>query len=285
MIQGTASVSSSVIKLRPIRPAVMIRLVYASPRSASPRMARTICGTRTVFSTPPASRMYMLFGTVVAIVNISACRVPLPNRYTNSMSRKNPMTRENAVPAAIRTLAEISRLVCLRSSVDGPGSLLRPGELILGVDVSDNKSLYWRRRQRSELILRPLTPCRRPGPRFTACRLGPFPSHLANSQEAAGDENDAGSNRDHPTRGAVLSNLHFDVEWASHGPPGLGHQLRGNRHDAVGLGSYLSIGRRGVLGSDLGGLGRFDSKPLGVLGVEHKFDLDRSGIGFRADAF
>jgi hypothetical protein len=41
-----------------------------------------------VFNTPPASKMYMVFGTVVAIVNISACRVPLPNRYTSNMSRK-----------------------------------------------------------------------------------------------------------------------------------------------------------------------------------------------------
>jgi hypothetical protein len=80
MIAGTASVSSTVINPSPISPAVMIRLVYASPRSRSLRIARTICGTSTVFSTPPASKMYMLFGTVVASVNISACRVPLPKR-------------------------------------------------------------------------------------------------------------------------------------------------------------------------------------------------------------
>ena len=129
----------------------MIRLVYASPRSLSLRMARTICGTKTVFNTPPASRMYMLFGTVVAMVNISACRVPLPNRYTSSMSRKKPITRERAVPEAIRTPADTSRLVCRRSSVDGPGSPLIPAGttpscapesgpdgLILGV-VSDIK--------------------------------------------------------------------------------------------------------------------------------------------------
>ena len=73
----------------------MIRLVYASPPSLSPRMARTIWGTSTVFSTPPASRMYMLFGTVLAMVNISACRVPLPNRNTSSISRKNPITRDS----------------------------------------------------------------------------------------------------------------------------------------------------------------------------------------------
>ena len=72
-------------------------------------MARTIWGTSTVFSTPPASRMYMLLGTVLAMVNISACRVPLPNRNTSSISRKNPITRDRAVPAAITALAEISR--------------------------------------------------------------------------------------------------------------------------------------------------------------------------------
>ena len=121
----------------------------------------------------------MLFGTVVAIVNISACRVPLPNRYTNSMSRKKPRTRDNAVPDAMSMLAETSRLVCLRSSVVGPVSVLIPGgtappdppglipggaarperpgpvpeELILGLDVSDIKFLGRRRAQRWQLIL------------------------------------------------------------------------------------------------------------------------------------
>ena len=32
----------------------------------------------------------MLFGTVLARVNMSACRVPLPNRTTSSMNRRNP---------------------------------------------------------------------------------------------------------------------------------------------------------------------------------------------------
>src|SRR5918992_2087855 len=78
-------------------------------------MARTIWGTSTVFRTPPASRMYMLLGTVLAMVTISACRVALPNRNTSSISRKNPITRDRAVPAAITALAEISRAV-LRDS-------------------------------------------------------------------------------------------------------------------------------------------------------------------------
>jgi len=69
------------------------------------------------------------------------------------MRRKKPRTRDNAVPAAISTLAEISRLVCLRSSVVGPGSPPIPGELILGVDVSDIKFLSRRGAQRGKLIL------------------------------------------------------------------------------------------------------------------------------------
>ena len=132
MITGTSAVSTAVIAASTTRPAVMIRFVYASPPSGSPLMARTICGTSTVFSTPPASRMYMLLGTVLAMVNISACRVPLPNRNTSSISRKKPITRDSAVPPAITALAEISLAarpdsvaprpdsVPLRSVADGP---------------------------------------------------------------------------------------------------------------------------------------------------------------------
>jgi hypothetical protein len=78
------------------------------------------------------------------------------------MSRKNPSTREVAVPAAISALAETNRLVWRRSSVFGssvpapipggttpprpPGS--GPGGLTLGVDVSDIKSLCRRGAER-----------------------------------------------------------------------------------------------------------------------------------------
>ncbi len=51
----------------------------------------------------------MLFGTVLARVNMSACRVPLPNRMTSSTNRPKPSTRETAVPAAITAPDEISR--------------------------------------------------------------------------------------------------------------------------------------------------------------------------------
>ena len=37
--------------------AVMMRFVNASPPSSSCLIARTICGTSTVFSAPPAKRM------------------------------------------------------------------------------------------------------------------------------------------------------------------------------------------------------------------------------------
>ena len=56
----------------------------------------------------------MLLGTVLAMVNMSACRVALPNRNASSISRKKPITRDSAVPPAITALAEISR-------ADGPG--------------------------------------------------------------------------------------------------------------------------------------------------------------------
>ena len=114
MITGTSAVSTAVIAASTTTPTVMIRFVYASPPSGRFRIARTICGTSTVFSTPPASRMYMLLGTVLAMVNMSACRVALPKRNTSSISRKKPITRDSAVPAAITALAEISR-------ADGPG--------------------------------------------------------------------------------------------------------------------------------------------------------------------
>jgi hypothetical protein len=45
------------------------------------------------------------------MVIMSACRVALPNRNTSSISRKNPITRDRAVPEAITALAEISRAV------------------------------------------------------------------------------------------------------------------------------------------------------------------------------
>src|SRR5918997_3167182 len=120
MITGTSAVRTAVIAARTSSPAVMIRLVYASPPSGSDLIARTICGTRTVFRTPPASRMYMLLGTVLAMVNISACRVPLPNRNTSSISRKKPINRDSAVPAAITALAEISRLDAPAARVPAP---------------------------------------------------------------------------------------------------------------------------------------------------------------------
>ena len=59
----------------------------------------------------------MLFGTVFAMVNMSACRVPLPNRNTRSISLKKPSSRDTMVPAAITALAEISREVRLTVGV------------------------------------------------------------------------------------------------------------------------------------------------------------------------
>src|SRR5215210_1037546 len=91
-------------------------------------MARTIWGTRTVFSTPPASRMYMLLGTVFAMVNMSAWRVALPNRKTSSISRPKPSTRESSVPAAIRALAEMRDAV---RPPPGAGSLVAGGSAVV----------------------------------------------------------------------------------------------------------------------------------------------------------
>src|SRR3954470_348654 len=55
--------------------------------------------------------MYMLFGTVFAMVNMSARRVLLPNRKTSSISRKNPSTRDSRGPDATTALAETSDAV------------------------------------------------------------------------------------------------------------------------------------------------------------------------------
>ena len=51
----------------------------------------------------------MLFGSWLAMLNMSACRVPLPNRKASSISRKKPITRDSAVPAAMTAPAETSR--------------------------------------------------------------------------------------------------------------------------------------------------------------------------------
>jgi hypothetical protein len=76
--------------------------------------------------------MYMLLGTVLAKVNMSACRVPLPNRSTSSINRPKPSTREVSVPAAIRAPAETSFEVLL-----GLGSVSSGLPSVLLVRVSD----------------------------------------------------------------------------------------------------------------------------------------------------
>ena len=55
--QGTAATISSVITASAARNAVMIRLTYLCPPSESFLIARTICGTSTVFRAPPAKSM------------------------------------------------------------------------------------------------------------------------------------------------------------------------------------------------------------------------------------
>jgi len=89
----------------------MIRFVYDSPRSLSFFTARTICGTSTVFSAPPANRMYRLFGTVVAIDRMSACRLAEPSSHAAITTRTNPRTLDTIVPAAMIAVAESSRPV------------------------------------------------------------------------------------------------------------------------------------------------------------------------------
>ena len=54
---GVANVASTVTAGIAARNAVMIRLTKAWPPSESFLMARTICGTSTVFSAPPANNI------------------------------------------------------------------------------------------------------------------------------------------------------------------------------------------------------------------------------------
>ena len=55
--RGAARTSATVTTARKQVATVSTRLVYASPPSASLRIARTSCGTSTALNTPPASRM------------------------------------------------------------------------------------------------------------------------------------------------------------------------------------------------------------------------------------
>ena len=89
-------------------------------------MARTICGTRTVLSAPPANRMYNELGTDVARPSMSACREVLPRMKTMSITRTSPRIREIRVPDAIRALAETSFLVVLTWLLTRPPWNVRP---------------------------------------------------------------------------------------------------------------------------------------------------------------
>src|SRR3954453_895404 len=199
-------------------------------------MARTICGTRTVLRTPPASRMYMLFGTVFAMVNMSARRVLLPNRKTSSISRKNPSARDSRVPDAINALAETSDAVrpvpdCA-SLVAGVGVVVVSG--ITGVRgrgwTAGHGSLGRQRRGQG-----------------TGGRLGKRggcgrrAADLADPQCGTAAEQDEGCSRDGPASGAVLGHPDVDRPRPADRRSTRGLQLRPHRYRPVGLGGHLRV--------------------------------------------
>src|SRR5215211_1167228 len=106
------------------------------------------------------------------------------------MRRKNPSTRDIAVPAAMSALAETSRRVWRSSSV-------------VGVEASDIELLCRHVAQRRVLILSCAPADWRAGP-STCWSFGPVPGHLTNTQRSGGYEDHTGGNGDRPPGGAVL---------------------------------------------------------------------------------
>src|SRR5215207_7070345 len=219
-------------------------------------MARTIWGTSTVLRTPPASRMYMLFGTVLAMVNISACRVPLPNKNTNSISRPKPSTRDTRVPATMIALAEINREV--RLVVEGSET---------SVSDIDRFGYLARRRpggQAGGCLRRP------------ACR-GAFPGHLADAQCNTADQHRTRDQHNDPAGGTCLGRRHLNCyRLPDRSARGCGH-LGGNRNCAVGRGVHLCRAGKVCTGPYYIDIDRFHGQPLADLGAEDQPDPYRVG--------
>src|SRR3954470_22422450 len=220
-------------------------------------MARTICGTRTVLRTPPASRMYMLFGTVFAMVNMSARRGLLPNRKTSSISRKNPSTRDSRVPDAINALAETSDAVR-----PAPADV----SLVAGVRVVVVSGITGVRRGGGTARGGSLGRQRRGqgagswlGKRG---RCGRCTSDLADPEGGAAAEQYERRRGDGPAGGAVLGDPDVDgLGPANRGATG-GLQLGPHRHGPVGLGGHPRVRGEVLAGPDQGCLDRFDGQPL-----------------------
>ncbi len=71
---------------------------------------------------PAASRLYTMFGRVLAMEKDSAAPAVTPNTATRSAERTKPRTRETRVPDAIRT-EDLSRVCCLGARTWSSGSL------------------------------------------------------------------------------------------------------------------------------------------------------------------
>src|SRR5215210_6049583 len=192
--------------------------------------------------------MYMLFGTLLAMVNISACRVPLPNRNTSSISRKNPITRDSAVPAAITALAEISRAarrdswwVAFVSVASRSGSVVASGMTRVrrvrgatspGTGQFGLVGANARRRCRGQDS---------GGFRIQCGLLGLLPGDGPDAERSGAEQNQTRGQGDQPAGRPVLGHLHLDVKWLPDLAAGQGLQLGGHGDDAVGPRGHLDV--------------------------------------------
>src|SRR3954470_1569385 len=113
-IAGASTTQPMVTTARTTKPKVRSRLVKSWPPSSWFLIARTSCGTSTVLKTPPASRMYRLFGIVFAAVKMSP-RSAVPMAAASRAIRTNPSRRDSTVPAAITAAERRVRSAILRT--------------------------------------------------------------------------------------------------------------------------------------------------------------------------
>ena len=297
MMAGTARVRAMVISASPSSPSVMIRLVYASPRSLSVLIARTSCGTSTVLSTPPASRMYMLFGNWLAMLNMSACRVLLPNRKASSISRKKPITRDRAVPAAITAPAETSR----ETGAGSAGPLVgrrhrRPGDrVVVGAGGGGFRGRGVRHRgsrrssrsgRRRRLSVGPgADPAPSVGGAEVSTDSSPVGADLARSLDTCRIRRAVEPASTSPAASAIAQPVvPFWVTWTSmvNGRPTarpdsvISWALTGTVPLALAVTSAFTVNV--VLRRDPEVLDGLDRQPLAVGGDEHQFDPDRVAV-------
>ena len=88
-----------------------------------------------------------------------------------------------------------------------------------------------------------------------------------------------GPERDQPAGGPVLGDLHLQLDGLADPALGLGQQLGGHRHDAVGPRGHLGVDGDAVLGADQRQLDRLDGQPPVVVGGEDQPGVDRVAVG------